>query len=179
MQDSAPTLRVFTFKDGLLARLAHDLQLTLGRFRIARDGDAVTGTFWPETLMVDGAVKRGAIDHGALSESDRAKILESMRADVLHTRAHPEISFQGQLAVDGATCKVRGALTLVGQTKPVEARLALAGGRIRGEIELVPSRWGIRPFKALAGAIKMQDRVLVTIDAPWEPGPAGVVERGG
>ena len=41
-----------------------------------------------------------------------------------------------------------------------------ADGRDRGAVELVPSRWGIAAFKALMGAIRVQDRIWVTFDLP-------------
>jgi hypothetical protein len=34
------------------------------------------------------------------------------------------------------------------------------------EVPLVPSRWGIAPYRALAGALKLQDRVIVRLSLP-------------
>lgn len=165
------TIHVFTYKDGLLARLAHDLRLTLRRFEIRRDGQALTGRFWPASLAVDGAVGRdGQVDPSTLSAGDKDKIHRNMTDEILHTERHPEVTFTGRL-VDATTAE--GELTLAGKTCPIRATFRAQAGRLRGEVTLTPSRWGIAPYKALAGAIKLQDRVLVTLDLPADPSSAG------
>lgn len=163
------TIQVFTFKDGLLARLAHDLRLTLRRYEVRREGAAITGTFWPGSLAIDGVVgKRGEVDAGALSAGDRAKIMENI-AGVLQTGRFPEVTLAGQVALT----RVTGELTLVGRRQPIEATIEGGGGRLRAEVVLVPSRWGIAPYRALAGAIKLQDRMIVRVDLPADPAGAG------
>ncbi len=159
---TAGTVRVFTFKDGLLSKVAHDLQLTLTRFEVTRDGDALTGRFWPATLTVDGSVKGGRVDPGGLRDKDKRDILNNINTKVLHTDRHPVAQFEGQR--DGA--RVRGTLTLNGRSQPVDFAVREADGRVTGTVSLVPSRWGIAPFKALMGAIKLQDRVEVRLDLP-------------
>ena len=168
------TIQVFTYKDGLLARLAHDLRLTLGRFEIQRDGASVQARFWPGSLHVDGAIdRRGQLDTDTLSDSDRRKIGENIAEHVLHLDRFPEASFRGQIVGGGA---VEGELTLAGRSAAVRVPVQAAGGRLRGEVTLVPSRWGIAPYKALAGAIKLQDRVLVVLDLPADPAGSGSAE---
>jgi hypothetical protein len=39
------TVHVFTFKEGLLARAAHDLRLRLERFRVSLDQEALVAIF--------------------------------------------------------------------------------------------------------------------------------------
>ncbi|MCA9719408.1 MAG: YceI family protein [Myxococcales bacterium] len=166
---SEATIRVFTYKDGLLARLAHDLRLTLERFELElEDGDA-RGRFWPESLRVDGVMKRGGLDERGLSDGDKQKIIENMRREILLTARHPEITFTGTATRRGDAVAVRGQLELVGRAAPVELTLREAGGRLSGELELTPTRWGVKPYKALAGAIKLQDRVTVRVELPAPP----------
>lgn len=55
---------------------------------------------------------------------------------------------------------------MAGQRRPLALLLGLSRDRLHGEVELTPSRWGIKPFKALMGAIKLQDRVRVRFDLP-------------
>lgn len=162
---SAPTIHVFTYKDGLLARLAHDLRLTARRFEIRRAGAELTGRFWPDSLVVDGVPHGAQLDRSALSESDRAKIQRNITDEILHAARFPTIEFAG--TSQGST--LTGSLTMVGKTAPVSAPLRREAGRLRAEFTLVPSRWGIPPYKALAGAIKLQDRVLVALDLPLDP----------
>lgn len=172
MQQAPATIHVFTYKDGLLARLAHDLRLTLRRFELRREGDAITGRFWLDSLAIDGAIGRGGhVDPAILGESDLRKIRSNMTDEILHAARHPEVTFRGTLR---GPATVEGELTLVGKTCPIGAVVHSAGGRLRTEITLVPSRWGIAPYKALAGAIKLQDRVVVALDLPADPGGGDV-----
>lgn len=170
MQPAPATIHVFTFKDGLLARLAHDLRLSLRDFEIRRDGPALTGRFRPAGLTVDGVVgKDGHVDPDALGSGDEAKIRRNIADEILHTAHHPEITFDGELEGDVIT----GRLTMVGRTCPVRGSVRAEGGRLRAEFTLVPSQWGIPPYKALAGAIRLQDRVVVVLDLPADPTGAG------
>ena len=168
MTSMTSTIQVFTYKDGLLARLAHDLRLTLRRFEIQRDGASVQARFWPGSLQVDGAIDRRA-QLEAMSDGDRRKIGENIAGDVLHLDRAPEASFRGQIVAGGA---VEGELTLAGRSAAVRVPVQVVGDRLRAEVTLAPSRWGIAPYKALAGAIKLQDRVLVVVELRANgPGP--------
>ena len=165
MATTPAKIQVFTYKDGLLARLAHDLRLSLGRFEVVREGDEIRARFWPGSLAVDGVVGRdGAVDTTALSDSDRKKITGNIAEHVLALARYPEATFTGKI-VEGERA-VDGTLTLVGRTVPLRVEVRAANGRLTAEVPLVPSRWGITPYRALAGAIKLQDRVLVKIDLP-------------
>ncbi len=57
-------------------------------------------------------------------------------------------------------------LTLAGATREVSARLALsADGRLAGVIPLRQSRWGIRPYRGMMGALRVRDEIEIEIDA--------------
>lgn len=160
-----PKIEVFTYKDGLLARLAHDLRLSLRRFEVVKSGPTITGKFWPASLVVDGVVERsGQVDTRALSEADRKKIAGNIANEVLLLGQFPEVTFTGTIVAGGAG--VEGDLTLVGRTMAMNLSVEAVDGRLRGNVTLVPTRWGIAPYRALAGAIKLQDRVLVKVDFP-------------
>lgn len=159
-------VRVFTYKDDsrLLSPIAHDLQLSCARFRVNLDGDRVTATFEPESIEVDGPMKQGALDRGGFGRIERGKIKSAIRKDVLRTKKHPIIRLDGSLSSD----TLSGRLTLAGQTREISLPVTFADGRATGRLELRPSRWGIKPYKALMGALRLQDRVTVTFDLPVE-----------
>ncbi|MGD8859875.1 MAG: YceI family protein [Myxococcales bacterium] len=160
------TIRVFTFKEGLLSRLAHDLQLTLRRFELSLQGGKVHGRFELGSLHVDGAVEGGHVVASTLGDSDRRKIERSMADDVLHFERHPVATLEGELQPRGdGRFGLTGTLELAGMRAPVAGELR-AGDRITGAFELRPTEWGIKPFKALGGALKIQDRVRVEVDLP-------------
>ncbi|MCA9546446.1 MAG: YceI family protein [Myxococcales bacterium] len=156
------TVQVFTFKEGLLSKVAHDLRLSLARFEISRDGDTVRGRFWPDTLTVDGAMRDGRLDADGLKPKDKRDIHQNMTRKVLQTDRNPVV----ELEATHAGGRLQGQLTLNGRRQPIACAVTEAGGRITGRVTLVPTRWGVQPFKALMGAIKLQDRVEVTFDLP-------------
>lgn len=156
------TFHVFTFKDGLLARLAHDLRLRVDRWEVEVEGEAVTARCWTSSLWPEGAMSGGRLDEGSLSDGDREKIRENITEKILSAGRYPEIVFRGQAPEGSAT--VKGELTLAGRSAPLEIPLRREGGVVRGEVTLVPSRWGIEPYKAMGGAIKLQDKVRIAFE---------------
>lgn len=158
-------LLVLTFKDGLLARLAHDLQIRATDWNVTIDGDVIVVRVVLAGLRVDGAVEHGRVAPSVLSRGDLGKIERTMSDDVLASTRWPEARFEG--TIDRAASRVSGKLTLHGRTlelPPVPVRED--GELLRAEVALTPSRWGIAPYRALAGALKLQDRVVVRIALP-------------
>lgn len=159
-------IEVLTFKEGLLSKVAHDLSIRLERFELQTDGARVEGKFALASLSVEGVMHKGVLDAHGLSESDRHDIEGNIQNKVLHTKDHPEATFTGRVTRGEGRHTVRGDLTLAGKTRDIAVEVREADGRWQGEVELVPTRWGIQPFKALLGAIKLQDRVVVRFDFP-------------
>jgi hypothetical protein len=160
-------IHAYTFKEGLLSKLAHDLRFTLTRFSISVRGTEVQARFTLGSLRVDGVVRGGKLERDVLSQSDREKIQETMR-DVLHVHEHTEARLSARLLNAAPPFVLDGQLTLRGETRPVQLRLELDADRLLGAITLTPSQWGIRPYRALGGTLKLQDRVRITIDASAE-----------
>ena len=156
-------LQVFTFKDGLLARLAHDLRLSVGRFELILQKGQLQGWFDPNSLTVDGVAHGDRVDAAALSNEDKQKIHQTIVRELLETSRHPRIELEGKLGqVDGqflldAKLRLRG----VDRTLQIPLRLTALG--MTAEVEFAPSQFGIPPYKALGGAIRLQDRVLVRV----------------
>ncbi len=157
------TVEVYTFKDGLLARAAHDLRLRLERFEVRQVDDRVEGIFQTDSLRVDAALVDG-LPSTELSAKDRRQIEENVRDKVLNAQEHPTARFQGRSTTTGDTLEVHGTLLLHGRSGTLGFQARRDGQRYRGEIWIVPSQYGIPPFKALLGAIRLQDRVKVSFD---------------
>jgi hypothetical protein len=160
-------IHAYTFKEGLLSKLAHDLRFTLTRFTISVRGAEIQGRFTLGSLRVDGVVRSGKLERNELSQNDREKIQDTMR-DVLHVQDHAEAKLSARLLNAAPPFLIEGQLTLRGETRPVQLRLELDADRLLGAITLTPSQWGIRPYRALGGTLKLQDRVRITIDASAE-----------
>ena len=59
MRRAKGTIQVFTFKEGLLSAVAHDLQIQLDKFDITLDGENVRGEFPLQSLRLVGPVEDG------------------------------------------------------------------------------------------------------------------------
>lgn len=161
------TICVYTFKEGLLSKLAHDLRFTLSRFSISARGTDVSARFELASLRVDGVMRAGKLDRGELSQADREKIQETLK-DVISTREFGEARLTAKLLTKEPPFVLEGQLTLRAESKPVTLELERVEDRLLGEITIVPSQWGIRPYRALGGTLKLQDRVRITVDAGAE-----------
>jgi polyisoprenoid-binding protein YceI len=74
-------------------------------------------------------------------------------------------------ADDGAHFSVQGELTLVGKTHPIGFDLAIGGdGKLSATAVVKQTEWGMTPYTALFGALKVADEVVVELKASL---PAG------
>ena len=159
-------VRIYTYKTGLLSPVAHDLQLTLEKWSLRREGREIIFEAWPESLQVDGAMVRGKLEPRGISDKDRRKIRKNIQERILDTRKNPKIVFRGKENRDS----IQGNLRMNGQLEHLEFPTREHAGSLRAEVEIQPSRWGISPFRALGGTIKLQDRIRVVFCLRTSPG---------
>lgn len=155
-------LHVYTFKEGLLSRVAHNLRLRATRFEVQVEGERVRASVWPESLKVEGTMEGEQLRTDQLRPKDTEEILKTIREKILKVRAYPTVSFEGTLS--GAV--LSGELTLLGQKRAARGQVQHSAAGSQGTFQLTPSLWGIAPYKALMGAIKLQDRVEVRFELP-------------
>lgn len=160
---TAGSVQVFTHKDGLLSRVAHDLQIQVTRWSVSVAGDAVEATVDPASLQVVGAVEAGRLAPGTLSARDRRTIDDTLRKEILEAQRHPTLRWVGRQVRAGERLRLEGVLHLKGARQPADLVGALEGGALVARATLTPSRWGIAPYRALLGALKLQDRVEVVV----------------
>src|SRR6201995_559041 len=157
-------IHVFTYKAGLLARVAHDLRLQVHRYDFTLQDRRVSGSCDASSLRVEGAMTPHGLEPNALSEHDKEQILETARVEILQTDRFPRVSFEAQLSVHDGAVHIDGSLTLRGRTLAIESDVRGGAADLwQASFEITPSRFGIPPYKALAGAIKLQDRVTVVV----------------
>ena len=85
-----------------------------------------------------------------------------------------------QPAAGGSRLSVRGDLTLLGETRPIAFDLLVGDGTLRSSVVVKQTEWGITPYSALFGALKVSDEVEVELDAgllPRAQAPASSYER--
>jgi polyisoprenoid-binding protein YceI len=65
---------------------------------------------------------------------------------------------------------VHGELTIAGSTRPATFELELGDdGRVTGTLPVTQSEWGIKPYRAFMGALKVRDTVEIVLDARLPP----------
>jgi hypothetical protein len=57
----------------------------------------------------------------------------------------------------------------MGITRPVTIQGGVTDGRVVGGASVVQSRWGIRPYSAFLGALRLSDEVKVDFDVALTP----------
>lgn len=159
---------VFTFKEGLLSKVAHDLKIKVTSFVVQLEGGAVRAEFDTRSLRVVNAMKDGHENPSALSEGDKAKIAEQIADEVLHASEHPKALFVSRSMTrrpDGGY-SITGDLTLHGVSKPLQVETRLADGAQQATVELHQPDYGVTPFKAMMGTLKVKPGVIVQLRVP-------------
>lgn len=161
------TVRVFTFKQGLLSGVAHDLELALDRFRIEWTTQRVSATFDTTSLRVLHAVVAGHPAPAALSERDRQKIERTVAGEVLLTSQYPEARFESSsVSAEGEDFIVRGALALASARKELTVRVHREPAAYSVELVLDQPSFGIVPYRAMMGALQLKPEVRVRVHVP-------------
>jgi polyisoprenoid-binding protein YceI len=163
---------VFTYAGGMLSALAHDLQLRVERFTVEIDGDTgvVAATLDAASLRVVGAVRAGVVAAEVLGARDRATIEDTIAREVLETARYPEIGFRAEAVPRAGTgdagLRIDGRLSLHGQTRVVSLHGARHGERYTIETRLHQPDFGIRPYSAMLGTLRVDADVLVRVVIP-------------
>lgn len=160
---------VFVYREGLLSAVGHDLKLAVTRFTIDVDWAAkkVHAEFDPASLKVECAMVEGRARPGEPNEGDRRKIESHIAADVLQVGRYPSIAFDSaSVRESSAGYEVEGRLSLHGTEKAIAFTVQLQGGRAAARIGLEQPAFGIRPFSAMLGALRIKPHVEVAIDVP-------------
>ena len=150
------SLVVKTYREGVAAKVGHDLVIEVTEWSATVDGSSIVLDANPRSLHV----REGVRGVKPLTDHDREDIRGTIDKKVLGSQP---ISFRST-SVEGET--VSGDLTMAGRTRPVTARLAVSDdGHVTGTIPVTQSEWGIKPYRGLMGALKVRDEVEIVIDA--------------
>jgi polyisoprenoid-binding protein YceI len=162
------TLTVRTGKAGAAAKAGHDLVIEVTSWRATLDlaegaePAAVALTADARSLKV----RSGTGGIGPLGDEERASIEQSIDDDVLRGGAIEFRSRTVDVAPGGDGVRVEGDLDLLGTSAPIAFDLAAGDdGRLTGRTRIRQTDWGIKPFSALFGTLKVADEVEVGIDA--------------
>ncbi len=158
------TLRVKTGRHGAAAKAGHDLVIVVkswdATLDVADDPAASSVSLTADATSLH--VLEGVGGLQALGDDDKADIRKTIDKDVLKKKA---IEFTSTSVSGGdAGLTVKGDLQMGGKSKPVDFVVTGDGTSIKGSATLNQSDWGIKPYSALFGALKVNDDVTVEVD---------------
>ncbi|MBF0330804.1 MAG: YceI family protein [Candidatus Omnitrophica bacterium] len=164
---------IFTFKDGLLALFAHDLKLQATKFQInitgCTDGTSlwrkVDAAFDPASIRTVCAVDDNGKPAGDLSPNHGKDIEKNIFWNVLRPRKFPTIRFTSKkITGKPDNFLVHGDLSLCEATRAVTIPVKLWKRKYCAEISLDQLDFGITPFCALMGAMKVKPEVTIRVE---------------
>jgi len=155
------TLSVRTGRTGTVAKAGHDLLIHVGAWSATLDLETPGVTLDADATSL--RVIEGTGGMKGLDEDDRDNIRQTIDDEILK---RADIRFRSTaVETNGDGLAVRGDLTIIGSTRPIGFDLALSDGRLTGAVVVTQTEWGIKPYSALFGALKVADEVRVEIDA--------------
>ncbi len=162
------TLSVWTERGGAAAKAGHDLVIHVTSWEASLEiGDDPEVTSME--LVADATslrVQKGTGGMKALGDDDKSNIHQTIDDEVLKRQDITFRSTRVEHAADGSRMGVEGDLTLAGKTRPIEFDLAIDGDGTLGATAVVTqSQWGVKPYSALFGALKVADEVKVVLHA--------------
>jgi polyisoprenoid-binding protein YceI len=153
---------VKTGRSGAAAAAGHDLDIEVRSWEATLDiGEASSLQLTADATSLHVVEGKGGMK--ALTEDDKGDIRKSIDKDVLKKKA---ITFtSSSVAESDAGLSVKGDLEIAGKSAPAEFDLTVGDdGAVSGSATLSQKNWGIKPYSALFGALKVNDDVEVVID---------------
>lgn len=159
------TLAVRTGRLGAVARAGHDLLLHVTSWSGAMEvSDQIADS--TIELTADGGslrVREGTGGMKALDDDDMANIEQTIDEDVLKRTA---VTFRStQVEQTDGGLRVHGDLTILGATHPIAFDVVAADGSLSATAVVKQTDFGMKPYSALFGALKVADEVEVTLAA--------------
>jgi polyisoprenoid-binding protein YceI len=154
------------------AKLAHDLILSPSQWSGTMNVDADNPAASSASLSIDARsieILEAVGGMKGLSDKDRRDIGKNIDEKVLDTGKFPSLTFEST-SVSGSApnFNVAGNMTIKGTTRPVNVALTVNGSQVAARTSISQKDFGIKPFSAMMGAIKLRDDVdfELTVDLP-------------
>jgi polyisoprenoid-binding protein YceI len=160
------TLSVRTKRTGAAAKAGHNLlfHVTSWEARLTVGAEASGTSLELDVDATSLRVIEGSGGMQALGDDDKANIEQTVDDEVLKRQGITYRSTQVEPAADGGL-SVLGDLVLNGKTHPLAFDVAVAGdGALSATAVVKQSDWGMKPYSALFGALKVIDEVEVGIE---------------
>ena len=163
------------FREGMAARMGHDLVFEVRNWsaEVVVDPTELSRSTLEATAEISSfSILEATGGAKALGRGDKADIKRNIEEKILDAIRFPAISFRstGAEVIDERQVRIAGELTIAATTRPAAMDLNLDGGRAKGTMTVIQSQWGIKPFSAMMGALKVRDTVEVTLEVPVPTG---------
>lgn len=156
---------VKVYREGMAKKAGHDLIIDVTSWKATANiaENPAESTFTATADVGSMKVREGVGGVKPLSEGDKADIKKNITQKILTS---PEISFTStSVQPNGDAATVTGDLRIMGKTNPATVKLEQQGGNVKGSLSVVQSKWGIKPFQAMMGALKVKDQVDIELEA--------------
>jgi hypothetical protein len=156
------TLTVRTGRTGAVAKAGHDLLLEVTAWSATLEaGQAAAVELSADATSLK--VREGTGGMQALDDGDLANIETTIDDEVLMREPITFRSTQVTETADGLS--VEGELTVRGSSRPLAFDVAVADGALSAVAVVRQTDFGMKPYSALFGALKVADEVTVALDA--------------
>jgi polyisoprenoid-binding protein YceI len=164
------SLSVRTGRGGAAAKAGHDLLIAIntweGVLQLGEDPSASSVTLTADAASMQ--VLEGTGGMSKLDDKDKAGIKQTIDEDVLKGTT---VTFKSaRVTADGDRLTVDGELELLGRREPLSFTIALDDHHLTGSATVKQSDWGIKPYSALFGTLKVSDEVVVAVDGQLSAG---------
>jgi hypothetical protein len=159
------TLAVLTGKGGAAAKAGHNLIMRVTRWSATVEaGEDIALALTADSRSL--RVIKGTGGMMPLGGEEKAAIAQTIDEEVLEGGEIAFRSTEVESEEDGARLRVRGQLGLLGVWRDLTFVLAVSDdGRLAGNARVKQSDWGMKPYSALFGTLKVADVLEVVIDA--------------
>jgi hypothetical protein len=159
------TLTVHTKKGGAAAKAGHDLEIEVTKWSASLElGDNSSASLTADSRSLRVIEGTGGVQ--PLGADEKAAIPQTIDEEVLMGTSIDFKSSRVELDRGGHSVDVEGELELLGERRPVSFTLNVGfDGRLSGRAQVTQSEWGITPYTALFGTLKVSDDVEVAIRA--------------
>jgi polyisoprenoid-binding protein YceI len=168
-------LKLRTTREGIGARAGHDLTIQVTRWEAVTRSEGAPPEVTAEVDARSLQILDGTGGVKPLTDGDRADIKSDLQSKILDSDHYPRIAYQARewqlLSEDPNHLRatLSGELELRGKRSPLELEVDLQ--RVNGAIRvkatgaIVQSRWGIKPYTAFLGALKVADPIQIEVEA--------------
>ncbi|HUJ07891.1 MAG TPA: YceI family protein [Streptosporangiaceae bacterium] len=168
---------LLTARDGLAAQVGHDLTIEVSRWSAELEvaDDLSAADLFVRADLNSLVVRAGTGGVMPLTDRDRREIAVTARK-VMRVDRHPEATFSAQGLKpdqdgDGA---ITGTLTIAGVSRPLTLDVTRTGqDSYHATASVRQSDFGLKPYTAFLGALKVSDAVRIAVDVELPPGVLG------